>query len=202
MYKFYSKFVAVLLLLVASVVANAENSVTIAAQSVAPEQIKEVEIIVSLDEAAESQAFSADVYLPEGLSFVAKEVSWSKKDEYGFFNTEDVDIMGSKALKVQSNGALRIAAIGADFTKGEYAFVTFFVVADKNFKEGECQVKACKLCGVKQPDFTFKVVATTDAISSVASVPAEASAVYTLSGMQVSEPAKGIYIQDGKKFVK
>lgn len=201
MYKFYSKFIAVLLLLVSSVVANAENSVTIAAQSVAPEQIKEVEIIVSLDEAAKSQAFSADIFLPEGLSFVSQVLEEDEDPEYGFFTTY-TKINGSKAMAVQKDGSLRIGAIGINFKAGEYMFATFFVVADKNFKEGECQVKACKLCGVKQPDFTFKVEATTDAISSVASAPAEACAVYTLSGMQVSEPVKGIYIKDGKKFVK
>lgn len=212
MNRFFTKLTAIFAALLMSVAANAgENTISITDLNIAPQQVLPVEIVMTINEKVSSGSFSCNVYLPEGLSFIKQEYE-EDEDEgpemvYGFF-ANPTKIKGGKAIVVQSDGSLYIACYGTNFTAKTYpttdVFATFYVTADKEFKSGEMQIKKIIL-GLtnadKLPDFNVKVEAVSDAISTVASA-ADDSAIYSVSGMRVAEPAKGIYIQNGKKFVK
>lgn len=197
----YTKLTTLLLLFVASFGIAYANDVKVDPVSVAPKQQVTISIAVTIDEDITDNVFDMFVFLPEGMSFYNSQTEEGKAPIYGKF-TDKVTIDGNSDIYMKSNGSLEILGYGMQIPKGEYVIATFDVITTDDFKEGNIKFKEIMLGDDDLDDFEVKAVATTDAISSVASAPAEACAVYTLSGMQVSEPVKGIYIKDGKKFVK
>lgn len=154
-----------------------------------------VKILVNIAEAIENNVFECYISLPEGLSFEGDKANAS------FGDAIDVPVK-NQGIVITRVGELFFNCYAADLAVVEDGVVAQFdIKASDTFESGDINVHDI-LLGDEDPDpITVTVQAgVPTAISTVAS--AADSAIYNLSGMRVAEPAKGIYIQNGKKFVK
>lgn len=199
-------FAKLVLLLFAMTVSTAtfaaDNYITIDDFTICKGEVKTVNINMVIKEEAYNTAMQAYVFLPDGLNFVNQGTE--KRPKWGKFTTDEdlFYVDGGSSVVMQTDGSILFSCYGSDFY-GSGVLGSFQVTAEDTFEGGEIVVKKIMIV-VKQtlPDLHVNVkYDSATSISNVASVMDNA-VIYNLSGMKVAEPAKGIYIKDGKKFVK
>ena len=145
--------------------------------------------------------FQTDVYCPDGVT-LTKVARGSMVDI-----VDDEPTHSTKFNKKE--GFYTILSSNTDNTlycktTGDIVKATF--TADASFMSGDIQLKNSVLAypgGTKvvADDYTVTVVST--GIESVKANSFDTNApIYNINGMQVKSATKGVYIQNGKKFVK
>ena len=124
------RIISLLVVLLAAVVSQAENSFTVDAISIQPGE--EQTIVVTLTN-EECKSAAIDITLPEGLSFVGENGSVTF--------TSRADGMSSKAAKIQTSGALRVGLAFGTIAAGSGELFSFKVKAEDNAQQGNYKMK-------------------------------------------------------------
>lgn len=98
------------------------------------------------------------------------------------------------------NGTYRILVVGTQ-NKPFIGNDGNIVALSLSGLEGEVEISNIYVSDAAAVSYTLDKGGVATAIESAPS-SADSSAIHNISGMRLSEPAKGIYIQNGKKFVK
>ena len=158
----------------------------------------------------------------EGSNVVMKPFT-AEGGYYKVAKTDDVCVIRSKEQKAEyelknasfndistapADNELEVAA--ADFTpsrlKYQYKFgvkggvVAFYRVTSGTIKKGGVYIEASTAAA--RLNIVFEGEGDATAIEAIANEAENTGAIYNLNGVRVNKAQKGIYIQDGKKFVK
>ena len=160
--------------------------------------------ICMINEPSNITGIQMDIYMPEGLSI--------KSDEIGYFIE-----LGSRTTSrkhtiesaIQADGAVRVVCASSKlypFTGNDGDILIMTLVADKDFKSGDIELKNCVATGAdsdgsnivqyKPADFSATVMDYATGIDEIATDDATAE-YYTLQGVKIEKEnlTQGVYVK-------
>ena len=144
--------------------------------------------------------FQAQLFLPEGVSITKKANCYLTKDEDG----ENVHTC-QYSDKTASGEGWQLLVYSSELTKftaDEGGAMKLTLTADASFKGGKAQFKNIIFTDPKTTlaDGAEFTLAEATGISSINAESANAP-IYNLQGVQVKDATKGVFIQNGKKYI-
>ena len=202
--------------------ANADEVTVLTAADVTTAEDGSFELVVGIDYDTQETLCGVNfsIKLPEGVDFntTSTKIAGKKKCiEAGDAIDEDADIEGGKQLQELASGdGYVFAFVDGDhtpFASTHGVLFTFkFKADDPQFKgEGKiCNIGLANIAnegwatfgqGNTIADVTFKINDDTNGINEVKNAENN-GAIYNVAGQRLEKAAKGLYIQNGKKYVK
>ena len=198
MKKLYSMFSLALMFLLGNIAtANAQETLTVAPITVAPGE--QAEVVINYESTVEHYGFNMQITLPEGLNYVEDEVT-KKVFELGSSATSTHSL--SKKITDKNARIIVIEPLKGALSNG--VLLSFKVVADETLADNSnIIISGVKFNGGQYLD-EIAVPVTKGTPTGINSIEAngEKAASFNLAGQKVSANAKGIRIQNGKKFVQ
>lgn len=198
MKKLYSMFSLALMFLLGNIAtANAQETLTVAPITVAPGE--QAEVVINYESTVEHYGFNMQITLPEGLNYVEDEVT-KKVFELGSSATSTHSL--SKKITDKNARIIVIEPLKGALSNG--VLLSFMVVADETLADNSnIIISGVKFNGGQYLD-EIAVPVTKGTPTGINGIEAngEKAASFNLAGQKVSANAKGIRIQNGKKFVQ
>ena len=180
---------------------NAQEKITVEPISVAPGE--EAEVVVNYSSTVERSGYNMEVILPESLSFVTTLNEDEEPEAFTLGSSALSSHMKVEYYVNEKHVKLTILHLREKNLK-DGVLLSFKVKADESFSEPtEITFKGIIFNGGEYlEDFTVPVTKGTPTGINSIEANGEKAASFNLAGQKVSANAKGIRIQNGKKFVQ